>query len=206
MTEDFAEVLGVHLGDGCLSRMPQRNSFTNVVAFTGHSSEYWYYESFVKPTIETTFGVTGRLYFRNDNTTRYVISSKDLVTYLASLGLPIGKKRDASIPQAVLESGYSVPCIRGIYHAEGSLYHRYSKPYNRMRKVYDNLLSLQFRMTLRTLMHQVYDELVNRGLSCNKLTERDGVYTFRITSQTEILKFMLLVQPKYKNHLPPITL
>jgi hypothetical protein len=206
ISPEFAEVLGVHLGDGCLSRSSIPKSVRNQIAFTASSSEYWYYESFVKPTIESTFGVSGRLYLRNDNTTRYVINSKELLAYFTSLGIPVGKKRDASIPMEVLDQGLAVHCIRGVYHAEGSIYRRYSKPYNTHIRVYDNLLVIQIRTKLKTLMSQIRSELTKLGIRCNRLTNTDGVYTLRITAQGEITKFIQIVEPKFKLQPHAITL
>jgi hypothetical protein len=194
------------LGDGCLCKSTLPSYSVNLIAFTASASEYPYYESFVKPTIESTFGVAGRLYLRNDNTTRYVINNKELVTYFMSLGIPVGKKRDASIPRSVLDQGQSIPCIRGVYHAEGSIYRRYSKPYNTHIKVYDNLLVVQIRMKLMTLMSQIHSELTNLGIRCNRLTNSKGVYTLRVTAQEEIVKFLQTIKPKFKLQPRPITL
>ncbi len=170
----------------------------SVVAFTASKSEFWYYESFVKPTFVSTFGIEGRLFLRNDGTTRYHINSKDLLDYFAELGVPVGKKRDASIPPRVLQEGEVVPFLRGLYHAEGSIYRRYSKKYNRQVKIYDNLLVVQIRMKLKTLMYQVRDELMALGVSCNRMIDAEGVYTLRITDQAEIEKFLTLLHPKLK--------
>ena len=198
LTPDLAEVIGVNLGDGCVSRTRNGTSTAHVVAFTAHPSEYWYYESFVKPTLESFFSVRCHLYLRSDNTTRLHICSKKMVTFLESLGLPIGKKIDASIPELILRQGLVIPFIRGLYHAEGSIYRRYSKKYNTHAKVYDNLLVIQIRMKLRTLMHQLAEELAKLEIRATRLTEKDGVYTLRITSQEQITKFLAIIQPKYK--------
>jgi intein/homing endonuclease len=169
-----------------------------VVAFTAHPSEYWYYESFVKPTVESFFSVHCHLYLGEHNTTRLHICSKKMVVFLESLGLPVGKKIDASIPELILRQGLVVPFIRGLYHAEGSIYRRYSKKYNTHVTVYDNLLVIQIRMKLRTLMHQLAVELAKLEIRANRLTEKDGVCTLRVTSQEQIEKFLAIIQPKYK--------
>ena len=180
-------------------RYELKNQRINEVAFTGNSTELPYYENFVKPTIESAFGVVGRLYLREeDHTTRFVIYNKDLVRYLVGLGLPLGRKRDASIPPLIIERGLTVPCIRGFYHAEGSIYRRYSKAYDGHPRVYDNLLTLQIRAKLKTLMNQVSEELSRLQIDCNRLTEKDGVYTLRITRQSEIAKFYATIQPRLK--------
>jgi hypothetical protein len=198
ISADLAETLGLLLGDGCISKYFSRGKQFFVVAFTGSSSEYWYYEEFVQPTIKTNFGVWGYLYRRRDNTTRYHVSGMKVASELVSIGIPIGKKHDATIPPIVLESGQIIPFIRGIYHAEGSIYRRYSRRYKHHNRIYDNLLTIQIRMKVSTLMHQIRDELLKLGILTNRLTDKEGVYTLRITSQQMISKFLQMIRPRYK--------
>jgi intein/homing endonuclease len=198
LTPELAEVIGLNLGDGCVCRYLSRGRPSFQVAFTAGPDEFWYYRDFIQPTIEKTFSVKGSLYLRSDNTTRYHISGDRLALYLIGLGLPVGKKRDAEIPRPIIEQGLIVPFIRGIYHAEGSIYRRYSKMYNRHIRIYSNLLVIQIRMKLKTLMNQIWTELKGLGIVVNRLTEKDGVFTLRITNQHEIEKFLRVVQPKYK--------
>jgi len=198
VTEDFAEVLGVLLGDGCICKYTSRGRYYYVVAFTSSASEYWYYEEIVQQTFETEFGVTGSLYLRKDGTTRFHVQGERIARALLALGIPLGRKHDASIPPAVIESGQIIAFIRGLYQAEGSIYRRYSKIYNRMKKVYDNLLVVQIRMKLPTLMRQINEELLNLGIETNRMSVRNGVYTLRITNQTMIRKFLDIIRPRYK--------
>jgi intein/homing endonuclease len=207
LTADLAEVVGLNIGDGGVYRyFWGRKNYSSIVAFTASAGEYWYYESFVKPTIDRAFSLSSHLYLRSDNTTRLTIGSKKLVDYLVSLGLPIGKKIDVSIPTAILDQGFVVPFIRGFYHAEGSIYRRYSKMYNRMRKVYDNLLTIQIRTKLKTLMNQLREELMKLGIRPNRLLEAEGVFTLRIPSQHEIQRFLETIKPRYKLRPRSITL
>jgi len=198
VSPEIAEVLGVLIGDGCLRVSRSGRSQVSQVAFTGSASEFWYYEEFIQPNLEFAFGVTGRLYLQNDNTTRYHIVSSRLVVELSQMGIPIGKKHDASIPPCVTESGQVIPFIRGIYHAEGSIYRRYSKRYKEHAKVYGHLLNIQIRMKLRTLMRQIHEEINKLGVLTNRLTEKAGVYTLRITRQVMVRRFIDLIEPRYK--------
>lgn len=196
ISPEAAEVMGLHLGDGCIVRYHSKGQWMNMVGFTESIAEFPYYENFVKPT-KSVFGVDGRLYLREeDHTTRSVICSKDFVQYPIALGLPLGKKRDASIPPLRIERGLTVPCFRGFYHAEGSIFRRYSKTYEGHARVYDNLLALQIRTRLKTLMNQVSEELSRLQIARNRLIAKDGVYTLRITKQSEIAKFFATVQPR----------
>lgn len=199
ISPELAEVIGVHLGDGFMVRYEAKGQSVSQVGFTGNMSEFPYYENFIRPTFESAFGVVGRLFLRKlDHTTRYVVYSRELVQYLVTLGLPLGKKHDAAIPPFLLERGLVIPCIRGFYHAEGSIYRRYSKAYKGHHKVYDNLLTLQVRAKLKTVMSQVTEELSRLQIVCNRLTANDGVYTLRITRQSEIAKFFKVIQPRLK--------
>lgn len=198
ITPALAEVIGLNVGDGCVYRCVSGTNRSYQVAFTASPKESWYYDSFVKPTIDSAFSVNGHLYLRSDNTTRLHVYSKRFVEFMAWIGLPVGKKYDVSIPEVILRRGLVVPFIRGLYHAEGSIYRRYSKMYNTHAKVYSNLLVIQIRMKLKTLMIQVREEVVKLGIVLNRLTEKDGVYTLRITSQAEIQRFLAIIQPRYK--------
>ena len=206
ITDDIAETFGVLLGDGCVFRYGPPSSQSNGISFTAHESEFLYYHDFIKPTLERAFKVRGRLFIRDDHTTRYRIYSKRLVDFLVGVGIPYGKRMDACIPVVVKRSGLVVPFIRGLYHAEGSIYRRYSKRYPGHARVYSNLLVIQIRMKLKTLMTQVEHELRNLGIQLNRLTEKDGVYTLRVTRQDMIKKFMEIIQPRFKTSPHPTRL
>jgi LAGLIDADG-like domain len=98
----------------------------------------------------------------------------------------------------VLENGQFVPFLRGLYQAEGSIYRRYSKKYGDHARVYDNLLVVQVRMTLPTLMSQLCQEIGRLGIRTTKLSSKNGVHTLRITDQKEIRRFFDIVRPRYK--------
>jgi len=88
--------------------------------------------------------------------------------------------------------------IGGFYHAGGSIYRRYSKQFKRHARVYRNLLVIQFRTKLGTLIQQLHDAINHIPVSTTRLAEKDGVFTFRTTNQNEIKKFQSLVRPRYK--------
>ena len=190
--------MGVLIGDGCISRFVYRGRVIYEVAFTGHPSELNYYSSFLKAQIEHLFPIKGRLLVRNDNTIRLHFRSKRLAVFLLSMGIPLGRKKDASIPLCVRSRPLTVAFIRGFYHAEGSIYHRYSRRYPYHTKHYRHLLVIQLRCKLRTLMLQVHQAVIGLGLRPTRLGVKDGVYTFRLTDQGQISRFLQVVRPRYK--------
>lgn len=196
----MAEFIGVLIGDGCISRFTYRRKVIFEVAFTGNSSEGDYYRSFLKALIERLFPIRGRLRMRNDNTIRLHFRSKRLAMYFLSMGIPLGKKRDAAIPLCIRTKPLLTAFIRGFYHAEGSVYHRYSKKYPYHVRHYSNLIVVQFRCKLRTLMIQIHRAVIELGLEPTRLAAKDGVFTFRLTNQIQIRRFMQIVKPRYKTN------
>ncbi len=196
---NLSEVLGVLLGDGCVSRFEYRGRSITEVAFTGNPSELWYYRDFLRPTIRGKFSVGGYLCLREDATVRLHIRGVKLARFLSEINIPVGKRRDAVIPAVLYSHARLLKAfVRGLYHAEGSMYRRYSKRYASHARVYDKLLVIQFRMRLRSLMFQVNRTLRKLGINPTRVTEPDGVYTFRITSQKEIARFIHVIRPRYK--------
>ena len=195
----LAEALGMLLGDGCISRYVSMGRTRYEVAFTGNPSEMMYYRRFLKPALERRFSVHGRLWLRDDGTVRLHFKSVRMASYLLSLNVPLGKRSDAALPLGISgNNNLLISFIRGLYHAEGSYYHRYSKKYGGHKRVYHQEMVIQVRMKLRTLMKQVHDALKSLGLFPTRLTAKAGVFTFRITDQHEIEKFFRLIRPRLK--------
>ena len=182
VNSEIAELLGVLLGDGCISRFVSQGRVKLEVAFTGNESEVGYYKTFLKHLVEELFPIKGQLRIRDDHSVRLHFRSKRLATYFRSIGLPLGKKKDASIPLVTREKrGLIVAFVRGFYHAEGSIYRRYSRKYPYHARKYGNLLVVQFRCKLKTLMFQLHKEIKRLGIRPTRLTESKGAYTFRLT-------------------------
>lgn len=194
----MAEFIGVLIGDGCVSRFVYRGKVIYEVAFTGNRSELGYYKGFLKPQVEDLFPLRGRLRVRNDNTVRLHFRSKRLAAYFLSMGIPLGRKKDASIPSCISTRPLMIAFIRGFYHAEGSIYFRYSRRYRYHAKHYSNLVVVQFRCKLMTLMLHLHRAIIEKGLKPTRLGRRDGVYTFRLTDQGQIRRFMEVVRPRFK--------
>ncbi len=152
----------------------------------------------MKPILERRFQLRGHLRLR-DRTVRLHLRSARIVQYFSSLGVPVGKRHDASIPVAILgDLRLLKSFIRGFYHAEGSFYRRYSKKYKGHSKTYSHLMVVQFRTKLHTLMVQAREGLLGLRIRTTKLSESHGVFTFRLTDQKEIAKFFAVVKPRFK--------
>ena len=197
---DMAEVLGVLLGDGCRSRFKTPRGWVELVLFTGNSNEIDYYQGFLQPTMRREFRVEGYIRLRpDDNTVRYFVQCRGLNRFLDSMCIPIGRRRDAAIPDEVLrDQELRIRFVRGFYHAEGSVYRRYSRKYSSHSRVYSHLLCIQIRTKLATLMRQLHAVVNELGIHTTRLVDSNGVFTFRITSQIEIQKFFRMIGPRLK--------
>lgn len=191
--EDLSEVVGVILGDGCLSKYwsNSENIWRYELAFTGSSSEYTYYENFVQPTIKKYFGISGRLFLRKDNSTRYHIKSRKVCEFFHSIGIPYGKKsNNLSICDGILsKDDLAIACIRGIWNTDGSIYRRYNKKYGNHKRVYNHLV-MQLKMGSKLLITQVKKVLETVGIESNKIIPESNTFVLRITQQEAISTYL----------------
>ncbi len=205
MNEEIAELIGAILGDGCLStywdECNKRQRYD--IVFTGHTHDYKYYTQNIIPTIRKNFGIKGYLRLRkDDNTTRYAISSKRVFEYFKKFKIPIGKKGPfLKIPKEILQKrNLKIACIRGIFDTDGTIYSRYSKAYSNHPKKYDYGV-IQFTSISRPLITQIHGTLKSIGIKPYKISVRQRSFATGITDQKEIIKFFRTIKPNNKHHL-----
>lgn len=115
---DFAEFIGILLGDGGLTR-------TQCVVYLSSvtDQEYAYY---LKEKIKKLFDLTASIYkLKKDKVWRVSISSVNLVEYLVSQGLHVGSKvrLQVGVPSWIWHNpGHMKACIRGLVDTDGSLF------------------------------------------------------------------------------------
>lgn len=116
VSEDLAELVGIHIGDGHLGSRIDRNEF--LFQITGHSiNDKEYYEGFVIPLIKGLFNIEPRKRFKKSERTLEIrVFSKGVFNFLVrTFDLPIGKKKDIRIPRAFFASDALLKaCLRGI--------------------------------------------------------------------------------------------
>ena len=116
VSESLAELVGIHIGDGCLGSRTNRNEF--LFQITGHSlKDKEYYESFVVPLIRELFNIEPRKRFKtSERTLEIKVYSKGAFNFLAkTFDLTIGKKKDIRIPRIFFASNALLKaCLRGI--------------------------------------------------------------------------------------------
>ena len=130
----LAEEIGLHLGDGSMNYYNKRGLFQ----LRGHiNDDKDHYVSRIKWIYKEIFNIDVKL--RAMPSTRvygFQIWSNELVDYKNKiLGLPLGKKRNFSIPSEIIENEeLSRNFLRGYFDTDGCLYieNKRGKPYPRI--------------------------------------------------------------------------
>lgn len=122
LNADFAEICGIHAGDGYLRNDGKRIELD----ISGNVQEKNYYNNYIIPLFSNFFNISieGK-HFKSRNTYGFVIRNKKVVEKLHSVGFPYGKKTPTvKAPQFILESNnkelYS-NFLRGLFDTDGSL-------------------------------------------------------------------------------------
>lgn len=108
MDIELAELVGVFIGDGCLSRYFSNydNRWKSVVLFTGNlENDEEYYERVLRPIVMKNFNVKGYIYFRkSDSTIKYSIFCKKMISYFLKTGFKFGPKYNSCTVPAFINN------------------------------------------------------------------------------------------------------
>ena len=122
--ESMAELVGILLGDGSISRRNPHSSGQNRIKITLNSIDD---RSYIKPILalfEQIFGVVPKVRFRkNENTVDLLLFNRKIVDLLVDkIGLQLSPKWDnAVIPKKFLSSSLSAAVLRGYFDTDGSV-------------------------------------------------------------------------------------
>jgi DNA-binding transcriptional regulator WhiA len=199
-----AELFGALIGDGCLSayycNYDKRHRF--VFLLTGHKHDEPYYRETIRPIVMQEFKVNGCIQIRKkSNAVIFVTSAKNIFDFFSGFDFPVGRKTLLSLPNAIMQDNLlSVACLRGIFDTDGSIYKRYSKKYQTHSKLY-NYNVIQIKLNSFNIIQQIKCILVANSISSNKIISSENSYVIRVTRQTDVNKFMQLVNPHNKYHI-----
>lgn len=121
ISPELSEEIGIHIGDGSLV-VRKWNSSTHHDYYVCLNLKERMYQEHVKSLLRKLYSIEPRDQSRQDrNSFNINISSKQLLLWKQSIGLPVGTKTDIVIPKMVLESEFVADCLRGIFDTDGSL-------------------------------------------------------------------------------------
>jgi intein/homing endonuclease len=125
-SKELAELIGIILGDGNVHYYRSGKAATYMLRIAGDKrNDYDYITKFVFILIKSLFNVEPKIQKRIDNEILVVVHSKNLVNYLASLGLKPGNKikNQVTIPDWVFNRRECLKaCVRGLIDTDGSIY------------------------------------------------------------------------------------
>lgn len=196
LTEELAEMIGVFVGDGCLSQSKRkdRKGYSKEVVFTGSwDKDSQYYMDIIQPIIYKNFDLSSSLVHRkDDNSMRLRIYNQTILpSFLIKLGFNFGpKSRTVEIPLIILNDiSLQKSFIRGLFNTDGTIYKRYSKPYGNHKKTYSDYKVIQFKSASKKLMEQTSNILLDLGFNPNRIIKERDAWVCRITSQKEVKRF-----------------
>jgi len=144
-------------------------------------TEKEYMFGFVKPLMESLFGVNVSVYFNDRHEIFLTMHGKSIVRYLQDIGLVCGNKikAGATIPGWIFENKrYLQVCVRGLIDTDGSIYPL--KPH------YPNLLQICFKSKNPILLQDMRKAFLELGYHPSKITW-NKIY---LTRQAEIDKYV----------------
>lgn len=174
-SNQLAEIIGVILGDGCISKF-QVSTYSNAKV----DKEYAIH---ISTLLEKLFEVNvARSKLRN-NTITQVISSRGIVEFFNKMGLKTGNKikNNISIPEWILKKHeYSRACLRGLFDTDGCIYyHRHSikgREYNDIGWEFRNYNQNLLREFHVFLLQNGYKSKLNEGRV--SLYNRDDIHRY----------------------------
>lgn len=205
--EDLAELLGIHIGDGCIS-VTERYSEYYLGGDLIEEREYhdnWVAPLFNKKIMNPLFG-KNVTYKEHPKLGIYGfhIFNKELVDFFKNLGVVAGSKIHMGIPKEILlDKKLLKRFLRGLFDTDGSLY--FDKNYS-AKNPKNNHPIIKIGMVSKQLAHDVFDALKLLGLNPRMkipyLGKRDKnpIYSVLIYRKNDINYFILNIKFKNSKH------
>ena len=192
-SEDLAELYGIMLGDGNLTRIKGYKLGTYQLRITGDSrNDKEYFLTYLKPLIEKLFNISVRCsYLKNKNVINLVASGRELVNFFESKGFKPGNKitNQLEIPSWIKQNKeFLRVCIKGLYDTDGSVY----------KLTNQNSHQICFTNYNNKLLNDVRDGLISFGVVPSKITKGTEIV---ITKKSELRKFLNEVGFRNSRHL-----
>lgn len=123
---ELAEETGIHLGDGSLTNYHDKEGYLSFrYGITGDlRDEELYHETFIVPLLEKLYGTKPIILKRPlKNCIETKINSKAVIQFKHKiLGLPLGSKKNAKIPEVILKDNeLAKKCLVGIFDTDFSI-------------------------------------------------------------------------------------
>ncbi len=184
----LAEFIGIMMGDGGMHKYQ--------AVITLHHIDDREYIDFVSRRIQKLFRIKPALYhIPRSSVFNIVVSRAAMVTYLHSLGLPIGNKvkQQFDIPDWIKENKkFVIACVRGLVDTDGSVFtHSY-----KVKGKWYHYKKLSFTSYSEPLRFSVAKILADLGMS-PRVTRKD----VRLDSISDMEKYFSIIGSHNPKHL-----
>lgn len=161
ITKELAELIGIHIGDGCLS---DNGRYKEYALLGDIDEEREYYDNHVVPLFNKIISkpllgkeIKSKCYPSN-GVYGFKIFNDNIFNFYKSLGITVGSKINTKIPKIFLSERLLKSVLRGIFDTDGTLY--FEK--NRSAKVPANKVpNIKIGSTSKPLAKQIMKILKN---------------------------------------------
>ena len=195
--ENFLELFGALMGDGCISEFILNNKKFKVIRLDGHSeNDYNYFDAVLKDLIFEVFDKKVEVKFRSDSKSIHIyFQSKKIFDFLKSIGFPVGVKDDLKIPLLISGLGWEKIkyLIRGLIDTDGCVH------FTKNNSKINWYPSIELRSYSKMLLDQIFDILTRKGFKAYLRGTHLILY-----GKTNLMKWMSDIGFKNLNHISKI--
>ena len=204
ISELLAEETGLHIGDGTMNFYRQKNKIKGSYELRGHIiDDRPHYDTRIKEIYKELYNIKVPLKeMRKTGVFGFQIWSDSLVNFKSKiLGLPLGPKKEISIPYQFLNKNHlKKAVIRGIYDTDGCLYIEKK----RNQSLYPRI---KFTTTSGILAKQIKKELVKLNIRATHYFHRrkeknwNDLHSVEVRGEMMLIKFFSNIKPGNPKHI-----
>ena len=197
MDEKFAELLGIMVGDGCLSTY----GHYHMIYISGHKiDDREYHEKTTKTLFKEVFNKKIKIYSRKDEQTLIIrFSDKNIFESLAKY-LPIGKKYDQlKVPEEVIKNRkYLFAFIRGVVDTDGCMF------FSKQHKKYAYYPRIEIASKSKSLLDVLLSELKKNGFYGSTSKKGRNAYRLEIPGERSLKLWLESIGFNNRKHIKKI--
>jgi len=212
LSSDLAYLIGIHIGDGTMNYYIDKQDYW--ISYSGHLiDEYDWYIKTLKPLITSLFNINPKI--QKDKrlgrtSVRLYFRSKAILSFLNSLGLPLGPKKNLEVPSIIKSSNDKIKryFLMGLADTEFCL------TFKRRYKKTHYYPVVEYSTADKKLMNSIVDLLKEFNIVGYKLekypTERNGKKLFtnqlHLNGKTNLNRWLNQIGFKSDKHLTKLKL
>lgn len=203
---EFAEICGIHAGDGYLRGKDHRNELD----ISGNLEEKEYYENNLSALFRKVFDIEIICkHFPSRNTYGFVVRDKNIVEILHDAGFPYGNKSTiVKIPEFVLNSEDSeihASFLRGLFDTDGCVhfwkrnkgkYGEFKKNHHYYPIIKFTTVSIKLSEGIKTLLEKMGFQKIGYYIYTPKKQKENKKYTLTLYGPEKVEKFFNIIAPK----------